>query len=273
MTTPNSRRPRASALRLRARDVDRAAVCDVLDAAYSDGQLSDVEHRHRTEATRSARTLADLDRLVRDLQVHPDLHDAVPTPPSLRDARWAVALSAAVVLVCGIVVVTSARDHDEPATAAATTTELTTAAGLGRMLDEIAHQLGNSEVDQLTVYPEYATFSRPVPSKPGLAQRYEYQVEKGQARITENGTSSNRTEGVPINLAELRPNVPRVIGLLHGADRTLRVDDPTRIHMEAKRGDDGPVVSIHLWNEDAGAQGFLTVGFDGAVRSVYRSDQ
>ncbi|GAB2634098.1 DUF1707 domain-containing protein [Prescottella soli] len=271
---PNSRRPRTPTSRLRARDVERDAVRDVLDAAYSDGQLTDVEHRNRTEATRSARTLADLDRLVRDLQVAPDLRDAMPTPPPSRDTRWAVALSAAVVLVCGIVVVTSARDNDEPATAAAaTTTELTTAAGFGRMLDEIARQLHDSQVDQLTVYPEYATFSRQVPGKPGLAQRYEYRVGKGQAQLTENGTSSNRTEGVPVDLAELRPNVPRVIGLLHGADRTLRVDDPTRIFLDAKRGDDGPVVSIHLWNEDAGTQGFLTVGFDGAVRSVYRADQ
>ncbi|WP_430334826.1 DUF1707 SHOCT-like domain-containing protein [Rhodococcus sp. ACT016] len=259
---------------MRARDVDRAAVRDVLDAAYSDGQLTEAEHRNRTEATRSARTLADLDRLVRDLQVPADLRDAMPTPPHSRDTRWAVALSAAVVLVCGIVVVTSARDNGEPAAASsASASELSTAAGFGRMLDEIHRELGDSQVDQLTVYPEYATFSRQVPGKPGLSQRYQYKVEKGQAQLTDNGTSSNRTEGVPVDLAELRPNVPRVIGLLHGADRTLRVDDPTRIFMDAKRGDDGPVVGIHLWNEGAGTQGFLTVGFDGTVRSIYRADQ
>ncbi len=270
MTTPNSRRPRTSALRLRARDVDRAAVCDVLDAAYSDGQLTEVEHRSRTEATRSARTLADLDRLVRDLQVPADLRDAVPTPPPTPSTRWAVALSAAVVLVCGIVVVTSARDDGEPAAAASSSaSELTTAAGFGRMLDEIHRELGDSQVDQLTVYPEYATFSCAVPGKPGLEQSYMYE----DGKLTDNGTSSNRTEGVPVDLAELRPNVPRVIGLLHGADRTLRVDDPTRIFMHAKRGDDGSVVSIHLWNEDAGTEGFLTVGFDGEVRSVSRADQ
>ncbi|MDH6283748.1 DUF1707 SHOCT-like domain-containing protein [Prescottella agglutinans] len=274
MTTPSSRRPRTSALRLRARDIDRAAVCDVLDAAFSDGQLSEVEHRNRTEATRTAQTLADLDRLVRDLQVPADLRDAVPTPPPTPSTHWAVALSAAVVLVCGIVVATSARDNGEPAAASsASASELTTAAGFGRMLDEIHRELGDSQVDQLTVYPEYATFSRQVPGKPGLAQTYQYKVEKGQARITDNGTSSNRTEGVPVDLAELRPNVLQVIGLLNGADRTLRVDDPTRIFIDARSGDDGPVVSIHLWNEGAGAQGFLTVGFDGAVRSVYRADQ
>jgi len=269
MTVPNNRRSPTPTLRLRARDVDRAAVCDVLDAAYSDGQLTEVEHRNRTEATRSARTMADLDRLVRDLQMSADQRESMPTPPPPPSARWAVALAAAVVLVCGIVVVTSGRSHDAPA-AATTTAELTTAAGFGRMLDAIHQELGDSQVDELTVYPDYATFSRPVPGKPGNAQSYRYE----DGKLTDNGASPGRTPGVPVDLAALRPNVPRVIGLLHGADRTLRVDEPTRIYLSAKRGgDDGPVVSIYLWNEDTDAKGFLTVGFDGAVREVYRADQ
>ncbi|MFE3289949.1 DUF1707 domain-containing protein [Rhodococcus sp. NPDC059234] len=266
---PNERRPRTSALRLRARDVDRTAVRDALDSAYADGQLSDVEHRTRAEAARSARKLADLDRLLRDLQVPPDLRDAVPTPPPSRDTRWAVALSAAVVLVCAIVVVTTSRDHADPA-APATGTEVITAAGLVQMLDDIDRQLGDSQVDSLTIYPEYASISRPVPGSPGSERSYRY--EDGQ--LTDNGTSTGRTEGVPVDLAELRPNVSQLIGLFYGADRTLGVSDPTSVYMTASRDDDnGPVVSIYLRNETTGAHGFLTVGFDGAVRSVYRSDQ
>lgn len=271
---PNGRRPMTPALKLRARDVDRAAVRDVLDSAYSDGQLTDVEHRSRVEATRSVRTLADLDRLVRDLQVPADLRERVPTPPPPPGTRWAVALAAVVVLVCGIVVVTSGQNNDHPAaTTARAQAELTTVSGLGRMLDEIANQLGDSQVDSLTVYPEYATFSRAVPGKPGSEQSYQYEVEDGRARITDNGSSPRRTEGVPVDLAELRPNVPRLIGLLRGADRTLGVRDPTDTYLIADRGDDGPAMGIYLHNEDTGARGFLTVGFDGTVRSVYRSDQ
>lgn len=273
MTTPNSRRPRASALRLRARGVDRAAVRNALDSAFADGQLSDGEHRNRVEAAGSARTLADLDRLVRDLQVPANLWESVSAPSPPRSTRWAVALATVVVLVCGIVVVTSSRNYDDPAaTPAGAQAELTTAAGLGRMLDAIAHQLGDSEVDGLTVYPDYATFSRAVPGQPGREQSYRYEVEDGQARITDNGTSP-RTEGVPVDLAELRPNVPQLIGLLYGADRTLGVDNPSDVYLIADRGDDGPAVGIYLRNEDTGAQGFLTVGFDGTVRSVRRSDR
>lgn len=265
---PNRRRTGKAGTR--ARDVDRAAVRDALDSAFSDGQLSPTEHRNRVDATRSARTLDDLDRLVRDLQAPPTLSDTVASsPPPAQSTRWIVAVAAAVVLMCAVVVATSSRDRGADPAGAAASTELMTAAGLGQMLDDIARDLGDSHVDTLTIYPDYATFSRAVPGKPGLEQSYTYE----DGKLTDDGTSSNRTEGVPVDLAELRPNVPRVIGLLYGADRTLRVDDPTRIFMHAKRGDDGPVVGIHLWNEGAGTQGFLTVGFDGAVRDVSRADQ
>lgn len=211
------------------------------------------------------RTPDYLDRLVRDLQAPSDTVAPSPQPQS---TRWIVALAAAVVVVCGIVVVTSNRDHAGPA-GPKVGTELITAAGLGQMLDDIDRQLGDSEVDSLTIYPGYASISRPVPGAPGSEQSYRY--EDGQ--LTDTGTSPGRTEGVPVDLTELRPNVPQLIGLVYGADRTLRVSDPTQIFLDAKRGDDGPVVNIHLKNETSGASGFLTVGFDGAVRSVYRSDQ
>lgn len=211
------------------------------------------------------RTPDSLDRLVRDLQAPSDTVAPSPQPQS---TRWIVALAAAVVVVCGIVVVTSNRDHAGPA-GPKVGTELITAAGLGQMLDDIDRQLGDSEVDSLTIYPGYASISRPVPGAPGSEQSYRY--EDGQ--LTDTGTSPGRTEGVPVDLTELRPNVPQLIGLVYGADRTLRVSDPTQIFLDAKRGDDGPVVNIHLKNETSGASGFLTVGFDGAVRSVYRSDQ
>ncbi|WP_242676817.1 DUF1707 domain-containing protein [Rhodococcus sp. ABRD24] len=256
--------------RVRARDVDRAVVCDALDTAYADGQLSDVEHRKRVHAARAARTLDDLDRLVRDLQAHSPLRDSVLTPPPPRSPRWILALAAAVVLVCGVAVVASATQDHIDAAGGAAGADLTTATGLGQMLDDIDRQLGSSEVDSLTIYPEYASISRPVPGAPGSEQSYRYE----DGKLTDEGRSPGRTEGVPVDLAKLRPNVSRLIGLLKGADRTLGVDDPTQIYLIADRDDDaGPVVSIYLRNEDTGSQGFLTADFDGVVRSVYRSDR
>src|SRR5689334_5711494 len=52
----------------RARDSDRAAICQVLDGALADGQLSMDEHRQRVSDATSAATLGELDSLVVDLQ-------------------------------------------------------------------------------------------------------------------------------------------------------------------------------------------------------------
>lgn len=194
---------------------------------------------------------------------------AAASPPP-RTTRLIVAMAVIVVLVCAVVVVTSDRDGVDPVTSRAASTELITAAGLGQLLDGIDRYLDGSEVDTLTVYPDYASFSRAVPGAPGTEQSYRY--EDGQ--FTDLGASPGRTAGVPVDLAELRPNVPKLIGLVYGADRTLGVDDPTSVYLTASRDDDnGPLVGVYLSNEQSGAQGFLTVGFDGVVRSVYRADR
>ncbi|MFF0541301.1 DUF1707 domain-containing protein [Nocardia thailandica] len=53
---------------LRARDIDRAQVSTVLDAAYAEGQLSPQEYHDRVERAGNARTLGELRGLTADLQ-------------------------------------------------------------------------------------------------------------------------------------------------------------------------------------------------------------
>jgi uncharacterized membrane protein len=52
---------------IRASDADRDRVAEILGAAYADGRLSKDEYDDRLAAGFSARTYADLDRLVADL--------------------------------------------------------------------------------------------------------------------------------------------------------------------------------------------------------------
>ncbi|MEV6063992.1 DUF1707 domain-containing protein [Nocardia asteroides] len=52
----------------RARDIDRAQVSTVLDAAYAEGQLGADEYHDRAAAAGEARTLGELERLTADLQ-------------------------------------------------------------------------------------------------------------------------------------------------------------------------------------------------------------
>lgn len=53
---------------LRARDIDRAQVSTVLDAAYAEGQLGAQEYHDRVASASSARTVGELARLTADLQ-------------------------------------------------------------------------------------------------------------------------------------------------------------------------------------------------------------
>lgn len=58
----------ASAGRIRARDIDRVNARALLDAAYEEGQLGADEHEQRSGRAQVAQTLAELARLVGDLQ-------------------------------------------------------------------------------------------------------------------------------------------------------------------------------------------------------------
>jgi hypothetical protein len=65
---------------LRAGDVDRARVTELLDQAYAEGRLTFDEHQQRADLARAARTFADLTPLTSDLAPHPGHEDlAVPS--------------------------------------------------------------------------------------------------------------------------------------------------------------------------------------------------
>ncbi|UNQ39629.1 hypothetical protein MPC38_23625 [Prescottella equi] len=200
--------------------------------------------------------------------------------PRQPNRRLIAVVAAAAVVVAGLLVVvgTGRWGHsagtDHTASSSSGPAKLTTAAGLVRLLDEIQQKFGDSTVDALDIYPEYALFNRPVPGKPGMSVSYQYEMDDGEARFTEAGSPSPRSgNGVPIDLAPLRPNVPTVIGLLYGADRTLAVADPTSTHISIEQDEHGPTAEIYLGNDEQGTSGFLTVGFDGQVRAVRGADR
>lgn len=203
--------------------------------------------------------------------------DPIPAPSRHRSARWIAALAAVAVLVVGgvVVAVTWSGSGDSTTSSEPTpsSTDLDTAAGLGRLLDEIQQNFGDSVVDDLDVYPEYARFTRQVPGKPGMAQSYRYEVDHGKARFTESGSPSSRSTDMPVDLSPLRPQVPRLIGLLYGADRSLAVADPTTTHISVKHGEHRAEARLYLRNEDLDASGSLTMAFDGEILEVRRADR
>lgn len=65
---------------MRAADVDRDRVAEVLNVAYVEGRLSRDEHDARLETAFAARTYADLDQVVSDLPRAPGAAAAQPAP-------------------------------------------------------------------------------------------------------------------------------------------------------------------------------------------------
>lgn len=84
-------------------------MVDVLGQAYVDGQLSETDRELRVSRALGARTLDDLDVLVRDLQDH----DLVTRPPERvgKGPFLAIAAGLAVVVAIGVLVL---RGGDEP---------------------------------------------------------------------------------------------------------------------------------------------------------------
>jgi hypothetical protein len=84
---------------MRAADVDRDRVAEILSTAYTEGRLSRDEYDARLDSALAARTYAELDRIVTDL---PAARAAVPRPaatvtPLARTNGLAVAS-----LACGL---------------------------------------------------------------------------------------------------------------------------------------------------------------------------
>jgi hypothetical protein len=85
----------AGATATRASDAERDAVVTRLRDAFADGRLDDSEFDQRTRAALTAKTRADLDRLLRDLP--PEAAPAPPVPVTGRGpGRFALAYKGAV---------------------------------------------------------------------------------------------------------------------------------------------------------------------------------
>lgn len=96
----------------RARDADRNEAVDLIDTAYSDGQLTAAEREQRSTHALQAGTLGALDSLTRDLQPFP-----APTPATPRRRRVGLLVAAIVVVAGGIGAVAAIAGQDDPGSA------------------------------------------------------------------------------------------------------------------------------------------------------------
>ncbi|WP_067671308.1 DUF1707 SHOCT-like domain-containing protein [Nocardia miyunensis] len=199
---------------LRVRDSDRVDACAVLDAARADGQLTQAEHAERTRSAMRARTFAQLDALIDDLQIPANLVDRPVASPARRRSsrRWLLAtvvvLAAALIgMLCGWV------SSDGPV-ASHKTPDMTTAAGIRSFLTAYRAHFGDLLADEITLHPDSASIERPAAHDRSKSERASYRGE------FDTWTTAGRDpDRQPIDLGGL--DIPKLAALLAGASRSV----------------------------------------------------
>jgi hypothetical protein len=253
---------------IRARDTDRADVCGLLDAALADGQLTADEHAARTAKAMRAMSFGELDDVVGDLQIPDDLVDApVVRVDRRRPRRWLAPVAvvvAAALIGAGVGGITRcAADTSGPAgqsVSAKNVPVLTTGVGLAYFIDRYRAEFGDTKADEVTMYPEYAIFTRQVAGDPTHSARYHYDGSFGKPTTAAGRKPDVRT----FDLATM--DLRAVTGLLAGAPESTKMPDGavTHIGIEFAAGSstDIPTLAVYTTNK-AGASGFLTLTFAG----------
>lgn len=270
------------ASRTRARDSDRTATCDALDAAFGEGQIDGMEHRTRTAAALKAMTVGELAALTGDLQVRvaPAAAPAprpwrlhVPARSSLRrrPVRTLVgAMAAGALLVVAIPMwlgVDAPRPAPGPRAPAAAprvvdVPDPRTPAGFARLVGDVRATLGTARVDRLALLSGGTVVVQTAePGRPSATRTYDYRGGLGTPRVTDDRDPATRT----VDLAAVDPDA--VLGLVAGAPRTLNVAGATSTAMTVLDVGYGPRVEITAIG-DGGRAGRLVARPDGAVLTV-----
>ncbi|WP_063820444.1 MULTISPECIES: DUF1707 SHOCT-like domain-containing protein [Nocardia] len=251
---------------LRVRDSDRVDACALLDAARDDGQLSDGDHQRRTAAAMSARTFADVEKVIGDLQIPANLVDAPVVRPARRrrSRRWmvaggAVAAAALIGMFCGWV------SSDNGPLADRTPPDMTTAAGIEVFLSDYRQHYGDLLADDVTLMPEHASIERPRPGDPSTTERASYKGE-----FDTWTTSSRDPKLAPIDLGTI--DVPKLAALLAGAPRTVGSPQTKVSHLIIGRDSSAPdhPPTVTIFTEGA-RSGHLVVAPSGEPLVIFKS--
>lgn len=272
-----------TASRKRARDADRTAACDALDAAFGEGQIDGVEHRTRTAAALRAVTLGELQALTADLQTDRSGHPAPEIPPRV----WAVgtwwpqrslartvvgAMATGAFLVVAIPMWVGAdgpgpapgagRVAEAPAPRVVDAPDPRTPAGFARMVDDVRATLGGTAVDRVAILSGGTVVVQAAePGRPWVTRTYDYRGGLGTPRLTDDRDPGTRT----VDLASV--DAEAVLGLLAGAPRTLEVAGATTTAMTVLDAGSGPRVDVTATG-DGGRYGRLVARPDGTVVTV-----
>lgn len=269
----------------RARDIDRAQTCALLDAGYSDGQLDPTEYQSRTARAMKTKTLAELDSLVSDLQIPEHLVEAVqapqPAPRRRVPGRAVAAVVVAVLAVCGTVVYVSRVDAAQEVAVAAEPAPAPRPAaepqpivieshdplspdGIREFVRQLGVKFGDLRVDQVTFYATYVFLTRMLPDQPHREQDWSFQGGFEPTSAPDSRTPDTATVDLALldvdRLTEVITDGPRRVGLLSAEVSHIFVrPDPTT---------DEPLISV-LFEDSEKQTGSVDTSLDGTIVDVF----
>ena len=261
----------------RARDKDRDAAIEIVEAAWSEGQIVDADRDHRVGALLRAETLAEIPMLTHDLQL-PGSPVAVATespygepPPRRRSGGVAVVVLAVVIAVVGVVVAglvavvqgvgstldaVTASEAPLPGEAAENGVNTLSRDGYAELLDDLETVVGSTEAFEAVLYPEYGVVSLPVD---GTSQRESRWYWNGEVDdLDSRGTSSYQR----FDLRDVDMDV--VVRLVKRVRRM--VEEPTSFYAILRAPDEpgGQAIWVYASNEYS-ESGYLLATAEGKI--------
>jgi hypothetical protein len=269
----------------RAKDSDRNDTCQVLDSALAEGQLSMEEHRQRVATATTATTLGQLADLVSDLQNSnapvkmPDLKK----PAWLQSGGWGMRTAVAGVLVVLGVAIGWGLYGNTPSPLNFTSDpgaksdgitpvvltppkQLHSLGGLTGLLEQMKTRFGDTNGYRLTVYPDYASLSRPDPSEDRRELNYTYRGGWGDP-----STTSKSSDATVVDLSKF--DAKAVVAVLRGAPETLGMKPAdvksTYLSIDPSRDPTTPgALSIDVYVSSDYGSGYIELAGDGTVKQI-----
>jgi len=254
----------------RARDSDRDAAIEVVEAAWADGQIVEADRDKRVEELLRAQTMSEIRTYTQDLQPpQPDpsgaprpAYGTATTVATVKpDVAAPVRTNAGSKLACGLLlliplglvgavigiiaaVVSSTSDTPEPGEDPGVGQVNTMSEeGYAELIDDLQSETGSSVVFEAVLYPGYAVMQVPVDP---TTNRYEYRYWDGSL---DEATSKSTTDYTRFDLRDVDPDV--IVRLVDEA--RSRVEDPTTWYAIVRQPDDefdnGTWISAYATNE------------------------
>jgi Domain of unknown function (DUF1707) len=271
----------------RAKDSDRSDICQVLDSALADGQLSNDEHRQRVSNATNAATLGELQSLIADLQTAnapvklPNLKKGPQLPTA---GGWGTRLAVAAVLVLlgmgigwGLYGNTAsplsftydpgAKSDGIPAKVLTPPRQLQSLGGLTGLVEQMRQRFGDTMGYRLVVYPDYAVLDRADPSDDRRKQSYTYRGGWGDS----TNTSAKDDDDKLVDLGKFDPKA--IVGVFRGAPETLSIKqaDVTNSYLNFEPSRDptapDPLTATVYVSSDFGS-GYIEMAGDGTVKQI-----